>query len=102
VQGQTDALNTPKYENLKTLFHNCLGLPDVASLWSNSSQEITDFVSLRGEVAHRGSSSVYITIANLKSLEVSIKAFAIETDNELARELKRLAGTNRLPWNRVT
>jgi len=101
VQRQTAALNTPKYDNLKCLFNNCLGIPDVASFWSRPSQEITDFVSLRGEVAHRGSSSVYITISSLKSLELSIKAFAIETDNELARQLKTLSGLNRLPWNRV-
>ncbi|MFA1753466.1 HEPN domain-containing protein [Xanthomonas campestris] len=101
VQRQTDALNTPKYENLKNLFHNCIGVSDVASLWSNPSQEITDFVALRGEVAHRGSSSAYITIANLKVLEVSIKNFAAETDNEVARHLKALSGTKRLPWNRV-
>lgn len=101
IRRQTDALNTPKYENLKNLFHNCIGVPDVATLWSSPSQEITDFVALRGEVAHRGSSSTYVTIATLKVLEPSIKTFATETDNEVARHLKALSGANRLPWNRV-
>jgi len=101
VVRQTDALNTPKYENLKSLFHNCIGVADVAAFWSRPSQEITDFVALRGEVAHRGSSSTYVTIANLKILEVSIQAFASETDNEVARHLKALSGKKRLPWNRV-
>jgi hypothetical protein len=101
VQRQTDALNTPKYENLKNLFHNCIGVADVAAFWSRPSQEITDFVALRGEVAHRGSSSKYVTIADLKILEVCIKSFASETDNEVAHHLKTLSGANRLPWNRV-
>jgi len=102
VQRQTDALNTPKYENLKNLFHSCIGVHDVADFWSSPSQEITDFVALRGEVAHRGSSSTYVTIANLKVLEVSIKVFATETDNGVARHLKMLSGTGRLPWNRAS
>lgn len=101
VQRQTGALNTPKYENLKSLFHNCLGISDIALLWSRPGQEITDFVALRGEVAHRGSASAYITIAKLKNLESSIGLFAAETDNAVARHLKVLAGTNRLPWNRI-
>lgn len=101
VQRQTGALNTPKYDNLKGLFANCLGVSDVATFWSRPSKEITDFVSLRGEVAHRGSFSAYVTIANLKTLEVSTKAFAAETDNETARHLKALSGAARLPWNRV-
>jgi len=65
---------------LKILFHNSLGISDIANIWTWLALEITSFVSLRGKAAHRGPSSAYITIAKLQALGVSIKAFAIETD----------------------
>lgn len=49
----------------------------------------------------QGQASVHITIAKLKALEVSIKASAIETDNGVAKRLKAITGSGRLPWNRA-
>lgn len=52
--------NTPKSENVRTLFKNAIGLPDVTAGWRwqrmspvRAAQKLDEVVSLRGAIAHR-------------------------------------------------
>jgi hypothetical protein len=58
-------LNTPKAENIDTLFDNAIGLGSVSSSWKwnrvtpdQARKKLDRFVTLRGDIAHRGSASV--------------------------------------------
>ncbi len=101
VKIQTASLNTPKSQKLTMLFKNCLGIPDVASFWTSPTADVDAFVTLRGEVAHRGTSSKYVRIGQLQDLEALTTRLGVDTDNKVAQYLKTAAGTNRLPWNRT-
>jgi RiboL-PSP-HEPN len=54
-------LNTPKADRIDELFLTALGIPKMSGYWrwkrlsvARSRQKLDDFVSLRGEIAHRG------------------------------------------------
>jgi hypothetical protein len=55
-------LNAPKAANIQTLFDGALGIDDITAnwFWSNMSRtrardKLNEYVTLRGEIAHRGS-----------------------------------------------
>lgn len=59
------ALNTPKADQIRDLFARTIGIPDVTAHWhwkrttvAQAKKRLDDFVALRGDIAHRGASSV--------------------------------------------
>lgn len=58
---RTGQLNTPKSDNVDRLFAQCVGVPSMSNGWTwvsmtsdRAKQKLDAFVSLRGNVAHRG------------------------------------------------
>jgi len=100
--GGVGGLNTPKHKQLKPLFETMLCVPDVGTQWSNGTTPIDDFVSARGEVAHRGGQAKYVHFAVLTKAVVLVSGYVIETDNFLSDHLRALVTPNRRPWNRQT
>lgn len=101
LEKRTDALNTPKHENLQLLFEHFLDVPDIAAFWSVPSTEVDAFVKLRGEVAHRGGQSQYIHFGRLTQLEQAVSEWVVSTDNGLSDHLGVLVAPHRRPWNRI-
>lgn len=100
VQETVNGFHTPKSFNLNPLFRKFLGIDDISQWWSLGHREIDRFVSMRGEVAHKGSDASYVTITNLKDFLVKVKQTALEVDNELTVYLcETTPGTER-PWRR--
>lgn len=94
------AFHAPKSSNLNLLFRNFLGVDDFSRWWSLGHREIDNFVSIRGEVAHKGSDARYVNINDLKGYLLKVKQTAIEVDNELTVYLcENTPGTER-PWKR--
>lgn len=94
------AFHAPKSSNLNLLFRNFLGVDDFSRWWSLGHREIDNFVSIRGEVAHKGSDARYVNINDLKDYLLKVKQTAIEVDNELTVYLcEKTPGTER-PWKR--
>jgi len=93
-------LNTPKSGNLDKLFYRFLGIEQLSSIWSNGVDGINQFVSIRGDIAHKGSGACYIQIAKLRSFKTLVEKCVVETDNYLAEYLREKIPRNRLPWQR--
>lgn len=79
-----------------------LCVPDVGTQWSNGTTPIDDFVSARGEVAHRGGQAKYVHFAVLTKAVVLVSGYVIETDNYLSDHLRSQVTPHRRPWNRQT
>ncbi|MGM0641858.1 MAG: HEPN domain-containing protein [Thermotogota bacterium] len=93
-------LNTPKSTNLDPLFKRLLGVNAVSDWWSLGSRAINNFVSTRGDIAHRGRAAQYITISTLKENKVQIEKTALDVDNNLTEYLcTKTPGVER-PWRR--
>lgn len=96
---ETELLNTPKSNKLKLLFNTYLGLPDYTTLWkTRNPSEIDEFVSERGNIAHNGNRSPYITMKKLGRYQDLIIKNVIKIDTKMALELKNLSGLSVLPW----
>lgn len=101
ARENTNALNTPKSENLKVLYKRLLGIPDVTSLWGGESQNIDLFISVRGEISHRGRHANYIQAWELSNYITLIYSTAARHDNLLCEELKNIGHTAYQPWNKT-
>lgn len=60
-QARNRGLNTPKASNIESLFSDAIGLERVSADWywagmsrDRARQKLNEFVSLRGDIAHRG------------------------------------------------
>jgi hypothetical protein len=102
VERRVGALNTPKHEQLKNLFNHFFDVPDIEIFWApDTKADIDEFVSLRGEVAHRGAESRYIHFHQLERLEASVAAWVRLTDRALSDHLRTFVTPPRRPWLRV-
>lgn len=101
VRKRTDDLNAPKHKNLQPLFQDFFAIPDIATYWMGGATPVDDFVSLRGEVAHRGGQAQYVHFSALRNLEVDVAAWVKQTDNALTDHVRTLVTPYRRPWNRV-
>ncbi len=61
-------LNTPKSDNIDQLFETALGIPDMSASWkwhkmtvAKARAKLDRFVTLRGEIAHRGQAGASCT-----------------------------------------
>jgi hypothetical protein len=93
-------LNTPKSVNLDPLFKKFIGVPALSSWWSLGHTEIDRFVSIRGDVAHKGRDASYVTINNLKDYLAKVTQTALEVDNELTEYLCIVTPGTERPWRR--
>jgi RiboL-PSP-HEPN len=100
--NEVKSLNTPKPSNLKPLFNNYLGVPDLTTMWSCPQQSISDFVSLRGDIAHNGRFTEYVTIGQLKGYSQLIYTSCKEMDSAICDYLLLLVGGNIQPWRKAS
>jgi hypothetical protein len=101
VKLKADVLNTPKHGRLQPLFSVAFGIVDIAAAWSAGSADVDAFVTLRGEVAHRGGQSQYIRFSQLEAYEADVQRYVVETDNFLSDHIRTLVNPFRRPWNRL-
>lgn len=95
------SLNTPKPTILKELFRQTLGISDVCSYWPGKDQFLKDFVSARGEMAHKGAAATYPTIEVTKNYYEEVVSIVKMVDNAIARHLKSSCSLGRVPWESV-
>lgn len=97
---EVEKLNTPKHGPVKMLFHDWLGWDAFGSSWRHTEKDLNDFVTLRGEIAHRGADARYIQVKELVGLKTLIDEIVVDTDRELSKFLKGANPRKRRPWNR--
>ena len=101
VIHKTDRFNTPTSANIDQLFKSLIGIDDMSQLWSVGVGPIDKFVSVRGDIAHRGRQAAYVRRWTLENYRERIRAVAVDTDNQTGQDMKNLLPTNRKPW-RIT
>src|SRR5215217_5417797 len=52
VQRETRSLNTPEPKKLDSLYLEYAGVPMLSSCWTVDAGDISDFIHIRGEIAH--------------------------------------------------
>ncbi|MEW6615009.1 MAG: HEPN domain-containing protein [Thermodesulfobacteriota bacterium] len=98
-------LNTPKTENIDELFYNALGIPHVSSSWrwakkmtANRAREKLDkYVTLRGEIAHRGKAAKAVTKAQVQDYFEFIKKLASKTGGTVNTHVGKITGKHLWP-----
>lgn len=96
ASSDVGALNTPKVGNLIPLFERYVGV-DLEEFFRPHGGQIEEFVSKRGDIAHRGANAGHISIDDLEQDFEFIKDLVRSLDNELSTQLNGIAG--RRPWN---
>jgi hypothetical protein len=97
IQG----LNTPKSTLIDPLFHRLSGIPELSSHWSLGKKVIDDFVSARGEIAHKGGHTNYITIAKLRLYLDQVYQCVLDSDNAMSDFISDNSDGGRV-WRRRT
>jgi hypothetical protein len=103
VKAQVESLNTPKTAQINNLFSDLVGIPDLSKCWSNDSNDLDDFVTVRGNVAHKGANAGYIKIKKLSDFYKDlIGRTVVETDNCVSSFVKKSFDAKSYPWKRRT
>ena len=102
TENACNRFNTPKSDKLDKLFFDYVGLKNVSRSWTYGYTEVDDFVSRRGEVAHRGSDSAAITKDQLRHFKVVIAKTVSDTDDALYSFLKSTSVLGRSPWQKTS
>lgn len=96
-----NSLNTPKAGPINDLFSRFLGMEELSSCWGIGADAIDDFVTARGDVAHRGRHSDYVQIWQLGNHKDNIYSAAVDTDNYVAVYIRDNFPIQRKPWNAI-
>lgn len=93
------ALNTPKSENLQTLFAKTIGVKDVTHNWNwqkcsraTATKRLDDFVTLRGEIAHRLTANAAVTKKDGENFFNHAVLLAAKIDTTVRDHLHALTG----------
>lgn len=93
-------LNTPKTQNIDDLFAKALGLSSVSSSWkwakkmtiTRAREKLDKFVTLRGEIAHRGIAAKSVTKAQVEDYFDFIKQLVSKTGGAVNSHVKKVTG----------
>ncbi len=101
AQIRIDAVNTPKPGVIDPIFKKFLGVAELSSCWHHGGDAVKDFVSARGDIAHRGSDAGYVTIGKLRDeYKPRIERTVLDTDNFLSQHLRDMFPAKQRPWNK--
>ncbi|WP_158632711.1 HEPN domain-containing protein [Amycolatopsis sp. WAC 01416] len=103
-QERNRKLNTPKTAQIDDLFTNAVGVGGVSKSWfwkgmtaARASEKLDEFVTLRGEVAHRGSAADGIRKTQVRNYYNHIVKLVGKTEARVARAVADAIGTP--PWS---
>lgn len=102
VRKDCENFNTPKFGNIAKLYSDWLNVDQGSfqNSWRHPPSEINEFITLRGEIAHRGADARYVQIKKLTQLKMLVDDLVVDTDRFLSDHLKDLCNRNRRPWRR--
>lgn len=90
---------TPKSFNVNELFESALGLTNMSSCWKwekmttiQATTKLNNFVSKRGDIAHRGSSTSTVKKSEVVAYLNHIKKLAAKTGGAVNKHVKAITG----------
>jgi len=95
------SFNTPKSGPVDELFLSWVGKAQLSNCWSHGTNEINEFVRVRGDIAHRGADADYVTKAALDTYRKRVEETIKETDDCLAEYVKNSTNYKKFPWRRT-
>jgi hypothetical protein len=95
----TDGLNSPKSAPVNELFLRLLGVDNLSNHWKAGVAAIDAFVSVRGEIAHRGRHADHVRMGDLSKYRQTIRSAVVDTDNYVSDFLRDHCPARRKPWN---
>ncbi|WP_419912425.1 hypothetical protein [Hoeflea sp.] len=100
VRDVIGKLNTPKAGEIDEKYRSLLGWTKPSEKWTRGNRYIDEFVSVRGDIAHRGSDAKYVRINSLRDdYRLGVPATAIEHDNAACDFVNDNSNGQR-PWRR--
>ena len=100
VKRQVARLNSPTSQNISDLFSRWTGKENIIDCWTTGAADLDAFVSVRGEIAHRGGDAIYPTLNDINMYRNQICLTVEETDREMATHIADVMG-GRVPWRRT-
>jgi hypothetical protein len=93
-------LNTPKYGNIDDLFRSAIGLENATGCWNWSKkltaqkarEKLDKYVSLRGEIAHRGNTETAVTKVKVEDYLEFVSRAAAKTGGAVNKHVKAITG----------
>lgn len=93
-------LNTPKTQNIDDLFFKALGMSSISSSWrwatnmnaTRARIKLDRYVTLRGEIAHRGIAAKTVTKAQVEDYFDFIKRLVSKTGGAVNTYVKKITG----------
>ncbi|GAA6199515.1 MAE_28990/MAE_18760 family HEPN-like nuclease [Aquicoccus sp. SU-CL01552] len=101
VKQLSENLNTPKFGNIDELFSKCLDLSGVNLSWRHDKSDLNAFVSIRGEIAHRGADARYVKVKDLREYKNVIDDLVKDTDDAISAHIRDITSVGTLPWRRT-
>lgn len=99
TQARNKKLNTPKSANIDELFYMAIGLQDISKSWhwksmtsENAKIKLDEFISLRGEIAHRGASASGCSKKSVESYFDHINLLCAKTGGAVNKFVKTITG----------
>ncbi|MFE7111154.1 HEPN domain-containing protein [Streptomyces sp. NPDC057575] len=96
-------LNTPKTPQINDLFSRAVGIEDVSKKWywpgmtvERAQDKLNDFITLRGEIAHRGSAANSVTKPQVNEYYNHVTRLVDRTEKHVAVEISQ--STGQAPW----
>jgi RiboL-PSP-HEPN len=94
-------LNTPKSAQIDELFRSALGIDKVSAIWywngmsaEQARSKLDKFVTLRGEIAHRGRAASGVRKIDVRAYYGHIKRLASKTGGKVAKSARLATGKN--------
>lgn len=99
-EARNRKLNTPKTQNIDELFLSALGLENVSKSWKwpkkmtveRARKKLDRFVTLRGEIAHRGTASKSVKKAQVVDYYKFVRQIGLCTDSTVDSHVKGITG----------
>lgn len=92
-------LNTPKTGQINELFLRAVGEPKVSQAWywagmsrAQAAQKLDGYVTLRGEIAHRGAASAGVKKNQVEAYYNHLKRLVSKTGGRINRSMKTATG----------
>jgi len=91
--------STPKSFHVNKLFETGVGLTDMSSNWkwtgmtaAKAAKKLNDFVTMRGDIAHRGSATTSVQKAEVVEYLSLVKKLAAKTGGVVKKHVKTITG----------
>lgn len=97
-------LNTPKTAQINELFEKAVGIKDISKSWhwtgmkaARAAEKLDGFITLRGEIAHRGSAASSVTKPQVEAYYNHVWRLVQPTESHVEQALLNSTGTQ--PWS---